>query len=289
MKLSSIMSSILQINKPLVSVDWLLAHMDATNLVIIDATMQKITKKKNEFENQDIQIKNARYLDIKNVFSNTSAPFPNTMLSEERFQEQARQLGINKDSAIVVYDATGIYTSPRVWWMFKAMGHENIAVLDGGLPEWICKGYSTEKKIKHNAPRGNFIATYSNNFFCTTKDVLHTISKNNATILDARSQDRFMGLVDEPREGLRAGHIQGSKNLPYTDVQIKGKMLAKAALETIFNSEYKDKEQIIFSCGSGITACILALGAEISGLENLTVYDGSWTEWGSSHELPIEK
>ena len=116
------------IKEPLVSVDWLTNNMEAENLVILDATMPKVTSTENTFETENIQIPNARYLDIKNVFSDTSALFPNTMLSAEKFQEQTRLLGIQKNSAIVVYDTLGIYTSPRVWWMFKAMGHHNIAV-----------------------------------------------------------------------------------------------------------------------------------------------------------------
>jgi len=119
--------------------------------------------------------------------------------------------------------------------------------------------------------------------------VLSAVEDDNTAIVDARSSDRFMGLVDEPREGVRAGHIPSSKNVHYASLQIDGKMLDKKELQSIFNNDYKSKDEIIFSCGSGITACILALGADIAGVENLSVYDGSWTEWGSMHELSIEK
>ena len=283
------MKTKLQITEPLVSVDWLAKNIDAPNLVIIDATLKKITWEKNEFEHQDIGIENARFLDIKNVFSNTSTSLPNMMLSHEKFQEQARILGLNYDSAIVVYDAIGIFSSTRVWWMLKSMGHENVAVLDGGLPEWIRKGFPTASLKNDTIYKGNFKATFDNNFFSDAKDVLDAALNNNIIIADARSNDRFMGLVDEPRAGLRAGHIPNSKNIPYAAVQSEGKMLLKDELITIFNTDYKNKEQVIFSCGSGITACILALGAEIAGVKNISVYDGSWTEWGSNHELPIEK
>ena len=276
------------IKEPLVSVDWLTNNMEAENLVILDATMPKVTSTENTFETENIQIPNARYLDIKNVFSDTSALFPNTMLSAEKFQEQARLLGIQKNSAIVVYDTIGIYTSPRVWWMFKAMGHHNIAVLDGGLPEWIRKGFATEQIKKRNIRKGDFIANYDNKFFKNHTEVLDSLNNKTTTILDARSEDRFKGLVEEPREGLRVGHIPKSKNLPYSSLLADGKINADK-LQKIFKELVPKNDQVIFSCGSGITACILALGAEIADFDNLSVYDGSWTEWGSLHQLPIEK
>jgi len=282
------MSAIVNIKQSLVSVDWLAKNMDAENLVILDATMPKVTWEKNTFEDKDIQIPNARYLDIKNVFSDTSAAFPNTMLSGEKFQEQARLLGINKDSAIVVYDTIGIYTSPRVWWMFKAMGHNNIAVLDGGLPAWIQKGFPIEEGKIPNISRGDFTANYDEHFFSDNNKILNLLNDKNTAILDARSYDRFMGLVDEPREGLRVGHIPNSKNLPYSNLLIDGK-LKNNDLQKIFKELVPENDQVIFTCGSGITACILALGAEMAGIENLSVYDGSWTEWGSLHQLPIQK
>lgn len=283
------METKIHITKPLVSVDWLVENIDAPNLVIIDATLKKITSEKNEFEHQDIGIKNAQFLDIKNIFSDISTSLPNMMLSQEKFQEQARILGINNDSAIVVYDAIGIYSSTRVWWMLKSMGHENVAVLDGGLPEWIRKGFATASLKNDAIIKGNFKATFHDNFFSDAKDVLDATLNNNIVIADARSNDRFKGLVDEPREGLRVGHIPNSRNIPYDVVQTHGNMLLEDELMTIFNADYKDKEKVIFSCGSGITACILALGAVIAGVKNISVYDGSWTEWGSNHELPIEK
>jgi len=282
------MSIDLKIKQPLVSVEWLAKNMDAENLVILDATMPKVTWEKNTFEDEDIQIPNARYLDIKNVFSDISAEFPNTMLSAEKFQEQASLLSINKDSAIVVYDTIGIYTSPRVWWMFKAMGHNNVAVLDGGLPEWINKGFPTEDVKSHIRARGNFTVNYDEKFFSNYKKVLNSLDDNTTLILDARSYDRFMGLVDEPREGLRVGHIPNSKNLPYTNLLDNGKFNDGNA-QRMLKELVQNKNKIIFSCGSGITACILALGAEIAGIDNLSVYDGSWTEWGSLHQLPIQK
>lgn len=277
------------IENTLVSVDWLLNNLNHPDLVILDATMKKITWEANEFENSNKQIPNTRFFDIKNTFSDVSAPFPNTMLSEEKFQEQAQLLGINKNAIIVVYDTIGVYTSPRVWWMFKSMGHKNISVLDGGFPEWISKEYPTVSEKNNEYQRGNFEANYNSNYFSDYKNVLNSISDKKKTIIDARSSDRFDGTKAEPRKGLRTGHIPNSKSVYYNDLLVDGKMKSKDELEEIFNPILVKSNNATFSCGSGITACILALGAEIAEYKNLSVYDGSWTEWGSLHELPIEK
>ena len=278
----------IKIDQPMVSANWLYRNKDATNLVVIDATMKHITWEKNKFENEHIQIKSARYLDIKTVFSDVSAPFPNTMLSAKNFQEKARRLGINKDTAIIVYDAIGIYTSPRVWWMFKSMGHENIAVLNGGFPAWIKAGYSVEKTINFTIKSGDFEANFNETYFNSYTQVLTAIN-SDTVILDARSEDRFNGTKDEPRKGLRKGHIPSSKSLHYQDLLDGNLLKSVQKLSESFALKTKKDDDIIFSCGSGITACILALGATISGHKKISVYDGSWTEWGSLIHLPIAK
>ena len=273
---------------PLVSVTWLYKNLDNPSLVVLDATMKKVASKSEEASAKK-QIKNARFIDIKTVFSDVTAQFPNTMSSEEKFTIAAQELGINNDSVIVVYDDLGIYSSARVWWMFKAMNHQNIAVLDGGLPTWKNAGYPVENVIKHEVKKGNFVATYNSNYFCDSKTVLNSISDENTVVLDARSEDRFYAHVAEPRQGLRSGHIPNSVSLPYSVLLSDGKMKSKKELAEIIASKVNNKTNIIFSCGSGITACILALGTEIIGIKNKKVYDGSWTEWGSLTELPIEK
>ena len=278
----------LKINTPVVSVDWLLENMNQPNLVILDGTMKNVTWEKNEFEKSNKSIPNARFIDIKNTFSDTTSLFPNTMLSVEDFQEQAQLIGIKKDTAIVVYDTIGIYTSPRIWWMFKSMGHHNIAVLDGGFPEWISKCFPTEIESEFKGERGDFIADYNRNYFTNKNDILNIISNNNKTIIDARSEDRFHGTKSEPREGLRCGHIPTSLNVHYNDLLSNGRLKSNKDLQHVFKEKLQKEDSVVFSCGSGITACILALGAEVSGFKNSSVYDGSWTEWGSLHELPIE-
>ncbi|MET2985281.1 sulfurtransferase [Aureibaculum conchae] len=278
----------LRITRPLVSSQWLFENRNAPNLIVLDATIPKVGQTTVDL-NQEFGIKNSRFFDIKNVFSYKEAQFPNTLVSPEIFQKEVQKLGVNIDSAIVVYDRHGIYSSPRAWWLFKTMGHVNVAVLDGGLPEWKSNNYPTEKINKFNGELGNFKVNYQSKSIYNYDNVLDAISDKDKLILDARSADRFKGERPEPREGLRSGHIPNSKNLPYTELLEKGKMVSEPVLSQKFNTLISEESELVFSCGSGITACILALGAEVAGFKSISVYDGSWTEWGSLHELPVEK
>lgn len=267
--------SFISIKSPIVSAKWLNENLNAENLIVLDGTINKV------FDASNNQIPNARFFDIKKKFSDTTDPFPSACPSAEQFQKEARVLGINKNSAIVVYDDKGIYSSARVWWLFKVMGHNNVGVLNGGFPEWLISNYPTEKSKSSKIKSGDFVAEYHQKYMQFFEDVKQASTNKTHTIIDARSKERFLSLVDEPREGLRRGNIPNSINLPFEDL-MDGKVLKDAnELAPIFNALAKKEEPIIFSCGSGITACILALGADILGYKNIAVYDGSWTEWGS--------
>jgi thiosulfate/3-mercaptopyruvate sulfurtransferase len=270
---------------PIVSVKWLHEHLGDPDLIVLDAS-QQVNKSKVESKCQDIQIKGARYFDIKNDFSDTDSPLPNTLPSPEAFEKAAKNLGITNNSKIVVYDSLGIYSSPRAWWLFKIMGHKNVWVLDGGLPEWVKQGYSLEKSGKRDYDLGNFESKFKPELFKTKEQILENIATKNAVLIDARSQDRFLGETPEPREGLRSGHILGSINIPYTTLLREGKFLAKEELEKILP---QDDKPLLFSCGSGVTACIDLIAYELIGNNNpKAVYDGSWTEWGQIDSLPID-
>jgi thiosulfate/3-mercaptopyruvate sulfurtransferase len=278
-----------KLEKPVVSVDWLFHHLTDDNLIILDCTIPKVTANKSDSDTDDKQqIKGAIFFDIKTVFSDVNALFPNTVLTPKDFQQKAQNLGVNKNNIIVCYDDLGIYSSPRVWWMFQLMGFKNIAVLDGGFPEWKSKDYPIETKRKHQFMQGDFTVDYQSEKIKYSKDVLDNIKSENKVVLDARSNGRFFGTVPEPRKDLKGGHIPKSKSLPFSEIIKEGKFLSKEKLESIFSKINPQKKDVIFTCGSGITASILALGASIANINKTAVYDGSWTEWGSTADLPIE-
>ncbi|WP_179375646.1 sulfurtransferase [Winogradskyella wichelsiae] len=262
-------------NSNLVSVDWLNDHINDPNLVLFDATINKV------IDVNSTRIPNARFFDIKKKFSDVSAPFPSTLPSKEQFQTETQLLGVNSNSFIVVYDDKGIYSSARVWWLFKVFGFKNCAVLDGGLPEWQLQDFEVKNYNKETYSKGNFKVEFNANLMTNFKGVNRFCNDANTLVVDARSEDRFLCKVDEPKEGLRRGTIPNSKNLPYTVLFNGYKMKSKDQLLPIFNTLVENKEKIVFSCGSGITACILALGATLCNYNNLVVYDGSWTEYGS--------
>jgi len=266
-------------NKSIISVEWLKRKLNDENLVILDCTL------KNQLEKcaptiQDIQIKNARFFDIKFKFSDTKNEFPTAYPSKNQFEKESQKLGINKDSVIVVYDANGIYSSPRVWWLFKSMGHQQVFVLNGGLPEWIKKNYQTEKKSEKKYLKGNFQIKSNEIIVRKFDDIMSNVTSKKELVIDVRSKDRFEGNVPESRNGLRSGHIENSINLPYTKVLINGKFPNENHLKSIFKFLKDEKRTIVFSCGSGITACIVYLASESILSNSKAVYDGSWTEWG---------
>lgn len=259
----------------IVSVQWLKENMNAENLVILDGTINKV------FDLASEQILKARLFDIKKKFSDVTNPFPSAFPSLEQFEKEARILGIHKDSAIVAYDDKGIYSSARVWWLFKAFGFNNVAVLNGGLPAWKNANYATELMRHYTGGQGDFKANLQPNYMLFFKDIEKASKNETHTIIDARSAGRFRCEVPEPKEGLRMGTIPNSVNLPFTDLLENGILKSDNDLRLLFNEVAKQDDPIIFSCGSGLTACVLALGASLSGYNNIAVYDGSWTEYGS--------
>ncbi len=283
------MEKIVKIKSPLVSVNWLRQNIDATNLIVLNGTLPKVTAKKTiqKLENQCIP--KARFFDIKKEFSLQGAQFPNTVLEPKSFEASARALGINNDACIVVYDEHGIYSAPRVWWLFKTMGFNNIAVLDGGFPAWKEKGYDIEEKQGHLFKKGNFTVNYIAGLLLNSNSVLNALNDSINQIVDARSSGRFYATSPEPRAEIRSGRIPTSKSLPYSSLLNHTELKSIVQLQALFKEMSLENKNLIFSCGSGITACVLALGATVAGFDTVAVYDGSWTEWGSLQHLPIEK
>lgn len=273
---------------PLVSVNWLSQNLNEPNLVILDVSLESnIANIKVEFPG--IQIKGARYFDLKRNFSDLESRLPNTLPNPKYFSLACKNLGINNNSIIVVYDNIGIYASPRVWWIFKSMGHKNIAVLDGGLPSWKNKNYPTESIQNRVVPEGNFKAIFNLNLQKKAFQILENIVSKEAILVDARSNERFCGLIPETRKNLKSGHIPHAINLPFLEVLRDGKFLSPNEISTIFKKLKIDKRPKIFTCGSGLTACILILASTLISEDNHFLYDGSWSEWGQLEGVPIFK
>lgn len=279
----------IKITSSLVTVQWLNENLRAENLVILDASMKPVTPMGNNDSPEGKPcIEGALRFDFDNEIRNKNTDLPHMMPSAEFFTEEMQKLGINQDSAIVVYDHVGVYSSPRAWWMFRAMGHTQVAVLNGGLPAWKKENYPCEDQAKRVAEhRGNFEAQPVADLFCDSEHVLEAISDSHFAVVDARSEGRFKGQEPEPRQGLRSGHIPNSINLPFSQVVVNGMILPITQLDSIFSKLAGKEKKMIFSCGSGVTSCVLALAAELAGYSNISVYDGSWSEWGLPSNLEV--
>lgn len=267
----------------LVSTDWLAKHSQDPDLRILDASWYLPGESRNPLEEYSrSHIPGARFFDIDEI-ADKDSHLPHMVPSQELFATRVRKMGIGNGHQIVVYDTAGIFSSPRVWWLFKLMGHKDIAVLDGGFPKWLEEG----REVEDIPPQVNERHYYSRKQAQLVKsrdEVQKASSEGSPQILDARPKTRFMGLLPEPRPGLRSGNIPNSINLPYTNLlNENGTMKEKQDLLKEFKSSGLDLEKpVITSCGSGITASILFLALDMIGHRNISLYDGSWVEWGST-------
>ncbi|MFK7954275.1 MAG: sulfurtransferase, partial [Ekhidna sp.] len=275
-------------NLTTVSSKWLSENLEDPDLIILDASEKSnVSNLKSEFP--DLQIPKARYFDTKNSFTDKENSIPNMLPSPTLFQEGCRKLGIEKKSKIVVYDNLGIYNSPRVWWMFKLMGHKSVAVLNGGLPDWIKNKYKTEPIESIEYEQGDFISHFQPNLVKDASVILNNIHSHNFIVLDARSSGRFHATAPEPRADLKRGHIPDSINLPFTEVLTDGKLIPKKELEQRLSKLELKNKPLAFTCGSGITACIILLALETINNNPKSLYDGSWSEWGQLEGVPVNQ
>ena len=273
----------------LVSTNWVYKNLNNRRLVILDCSWHMPQEKRNaKKEYETMHIKNAYFFDIDKI-SDIKTNLPHMLPSQSKFEKKVRSFGINQNSLIAAYDVKGIFSSPRVWWMFKYFGHNNIFVLNGGLKKWLKEKKPVTNK-KTYFKKGNFISQLSKEFLVTKNEVLESINRKNSLTFDARHKDRFNGKVKEPRKDLRLGHIPGSKNIFWGNlINRKGTLVSKKKINNLFNKFPIKNKKIITSCGSGITACILSLSLLHGPKIQTSVYDGSWAEWGQNKKLPISK
>ncbi|MEU3000841.1 sulfurtransferase [Streptomyces sp. NPDC006995] len=236
-----------------------------------------------------VRIPGARPFDLDGDLSDRTSTVPHTMPGAQQFTEALRALGVHDSDTVVVYDAQGIYSSARAWWMLRAMGFDRVAVLDGGLPAWVAAGHPVEQApATYDGPRGTFTARPRPGLIVDADAVTAALADPAAAVLDARTAKRYAGTAPEPRPGLRGGHMPGAVSLPFGEIQRDGGVMLPAhELRTAFEAAAGSREQLYFSCGSGVTACVLALGATLAGYGDLAVYDGSWSEWGLPSDRPV--
>ncbi len=274
--------------KTLVSTDWLAAHLNDPDLRIIDASWYLSDMERDgRTEFNAAHIPNARFFDIDEI-ADLRSDLPHTAPPVEKFISRMRAMGVGDGHQVVAYDGTGVFTSPRVWWMFRLMGKTDIAVLDGGLPKWQAEGHPVEDMQPIMRDRHITVRRQAH----LIKDVTQVAAASKLgthQILDARSSGRFQGIEPEPREGLRPGHIPGSISLYYRDLQNEnGTMKSTDALRAVFKAAKVDlNKSIITTCGSGVTAAIINLALERIGHDRHAVYDGSWSEWGMYNDLNV--
>lgn len=273
--------------KTLVSTDWLAAHLTDPDLRIIDASWHMDPNRDARAEYEDAHLPGARYFDIDEI-SDSRSLLPHMAPPPEKFISRMRAMGIGDGHQVVIYNSAGMPSAPRVWWTFRLMGKTDVAVLDGGLAKWQAEGRPVEDMPPIMRDRHITVQRQA----ALVRDVTQVAAASKLgdhEIIDARSAERFRGEAPEPREGLRSGHIPGSKNVPFGLLyNPDGTMKEPAELKAIFEAAGVDlAKPAITTCGSGVTAAILFLALERIGHRNHSLYDGSWAEWGSFPDLKI--
>jgi thiosulfate/3-mercaptopyruvate sulfurtransferase len=281
----------LSLPRPLVSTAWLAAHLGEPGLIVVDASWYLPAAGRNpRLEYESGHIPGAVFWDL-DALSDQSTPLPHMLPAPDDLAREIGGLGLGDGDRVVVYDGSGVNLSaPRIWWTLRLAGHDAVAVLDGGLGRWRAEGRALEPGEVRRAP-ARFTGGFRPGLVRSLTEVRAALDAGALQVVDARSRGRFQGIEAEPRPGLRGGHIPGARNLPYDElVGRDGRLLPAEEIRRRFAAAGVDLARpIVCSCGSGVTACALALGLELIGHPDVAVYDGSWAEWGAMDGPPLER
>jgi thiosulfate/3-mercaptopyruvate sulfurtransferase len=275
---------------PLVTTEFLASELGQPGLLIFDATKYLPNEDKDgKIEFLKAHIPGARYFDIDEI-ADPDTDLPHMVPTPGRFAKLMAAMGVSNTSRIVFYDQKGLASAARGWWLMGLFGHDQAAVLDGGLPKWLREGRAAEAGTPAAPSPGTFLPEYRVTRLRGVGDLMRNVASQSELVVDARAAGRFTGAVPEPRAGMRSGHIPGSESVPYTDLlNADGTFRPVSELKARFARAGVDGSvPVITSCGSGVTACILTLGLRLAGLPEGAVYDGSWTEWGGRSDTPVE-